>query len=72
MKNQLALLLTAALTVGIMFNGSGQHVQITGVQMLSSSSRTTLLQTSMKKEKGKYTKNAKELFGGLLDHLESH
>ncbi|MNC73630.1 hypothetical protein D3C75_1248640 [compost metagenome] len=55
-----------------MFNGSGQRVQITGVQMLFSSSHTTLLQTSMKKEKGKYTKKAKELFGGLLDHLESH
>ncbi|QSF42767.1 hypothetical protein [Paenibacillus tianjinensis] len=72
MKNKLALMLTAVLTSGIMFTGSGQHVHITGVHMLSSSSHSTLLQTSMKKEKGKYTRKAKELFGGLLDHLERH
>ncbi|WP_310828955.1 hypothetical protein [Paenibacillus pedocola] len=72
MRNQMLLLLTVALTAGILFKGSGQHDRIIEVHRLSSSSHAALLHTSMKKEKGKYTRQAKELFGGLLDHLESH
>lgn len=72
MRNQLALLLTAALTAGILFKGSGQHDPIREAHRYFSSSQAALLHTSMKKEKGKYTRQAKELFGGLLEHLGSH
>ncbi len=75
MRNQLLLLLTialtAALTAGILCVGNGKH-RIIEAKMLPSSSHAALLQTSMKKEKGKYTRQAKELLGGLLEHLGSH
>lgn len=72
MKSQFVLLLAASLTASVLFTGSNsQLMQTRGVTMLYSS-HNMLLNTSMKKEQGKYTKKVKELFGGMLDHLESH
>ncbi|WP_019910617.1 hypothetical protein [Paenibacillus sp. HW567] len=86
MKRYIAGLLAfaVALAAGLSLTGWGQEQTAltnekftednqgnTSYQYLINKDNTSLVYTSMGKEKGKYSKKVKNLFSGLLERLES-